>query len=187
MAETPQKCKPSGLSSWQVLLHDPRRNVRFCISKPKDSPSSKSSPENYFKPSRNCTQNMLIICGLFLPLKYKVSYKAKCSCQYFRWSAGDCLNCHDHNHRTIKGWNDDWNHLAQPQNDHQIKAVGHTINSDENTMFITSGVSAGQTIPHSVLCSCLGFASFPSLPIGEFRRLRWESVDAKVRRFNTWM
>lgn len=50
---------------------------------------------------------------------------------------------------------------------------------------ITSGVSAGQTIPHKVLCNCLGFASLPSLPIGEFKRRKWESVEAKVRRFNT--
>lgn len=56
----------------------------------------------------------------------------------------------------------------------------------QSYLCITSGVSAGQTIPHKVLCSCLGFASFPSLPIGEFKRRRWESVDAKVRRFNTF-
>lgn len=53
-------------------------------------------------------------------------------------------------------------------------------------MVCTSGVSAGHTIPHSVLCSCLGFASFPSLPIGELTRRRWDSVEAKVRRFNTY-
>lgn len=50
----------------------------------------------------------------------------------------------------------------------------------------TSGVSAGHTIPHSVLCSCLGFASLPSLPIGELTRRRWDSVEANVRRFNTY-
>lgn len=50
----------------------------------------------------------------------------------------------------------------------------------------TSGVSAGHTIPHSVLCSCLGFASLPSLPIGELTRRRWDRVEAKVRRFNTY-
>lgn len=50
----------------------------------------------------------------------------------------------------------------------------------------TSGVSAGHTMPHSVLCNCRGFASFPSLPIGELTRRRWERVDAKVRRFNTY-
>lgn len=32
----------------------------------------------------------------------------------------------------------------------------------------TSGVSAGQIIPQCVLCSCLGLASLPSLPMGEF-------------------
>lgn len=50
----------------------------------------------------------------------------------------------------------------------------------------TSGVSAGHTIPHSVLCSCRGFASLPSLPIGELTRRRWDSVEANVRRFNTY-
>ena len=50
----------------------------------------------------------------------------------------------------------------------------------------TSGVSAGQIMPHCVLCSCLGLASLPSLPIGEFRRLRWDKVEANVSLFNTW-
>lgn len=50
----------------------------------------------------------------------------------------------------------------------------------------TSGVSAGHIIPQSVLCSCRGLASFPSLPIGEFNRLKWDKVDAKVSLFNTW-
>lgn len=51
---------------------------------------------------------------------------------------------------------------------------------------LTSGVSAGQIIPHRVLWSCLGFANFPSLPIGELRRRRWDKVEAKVKRFNTY-
>lgn len=50
---------------------------------------------------------------------------------------------------------------------------------------VTSGVSAGHTIPHSVLCSCRGLASLPSLPMGELTLRRWDSVEAKVRRFNT--
>lgn len=54
------------------------------------------------------------------------------------------------------------------------------------SFFYTSGVSAGHTIPHSVLCSCRGFASLPSLPIGELTRRRWDKVDAKVRRFSTY-
>ena len=41
-----------------------------------------------------------------------------------------------------------------------------------------SGVSAGQIIPHCVLCSWRGFASLPSRPIGELMRRRWLSVDA---------
>lgn len=49
----------------------------------------------------------------------------------------------------------------------------------------TSGVSAGQIIPQSVLCSCLGLASLPSLPIGLLSRLRCERVEANVSLFNT--
>ena len=45
---------------------------------------------------------------------------------------------------------------------------------------LTSGVSAGQIMPHSVLCSWRGRANFPSRPMGEFRRRRWDKVDAKV-------
>ena len=41
-----------------------------------------------------------------------------------------------------------------------------------------SGVSAGQMMPHCVLCSCRGFASLPSRPTGELMRLKWESVLA---------
>ena len=37
---------------------------------------------------------------------------------------------------------------------------------------LTSGVSAGQIMPQSVLCSCRGLANFPSRPIGELRRRR---------------
>lgn len=40
-------------------------------------------------------------------------------------------------------------------------------------------------MPHKVLWSCRGLANLPSLPIGEFTRLKWESVDAKVNLFNT--
>lgn len=40
-------------------------------------------------------------------------------------------------------------------------------------------------MPHSVLCSCLGLASLPSRPMGELTRRRWDSVEAKVSRFNT--
>ena len=50
---------------------------------------------------------------------------------------------------------------------------------------LTSGVSAGQIMPHCVLCSCLGLASLPSLPIGELRRRKWDSVEANVNLFNT--
>ena len=50
---------------------------------------------------------------------------------------------------------------------------------------LTSGVSAGQIIPHRVLCNCRGLASLPSLPIGEFKRLKCDSVDANVNLFNT--
>lgn len=50
---------------------------------------------------------------------------------------------------------------------------------------LTSGVSAGHIIPHRVLCSWRGLANLPSLPMGEFTRLKWESVDAKVNLFNT--
>lgn len=50
MAETPQKCKPSGLSSSQVLLRDPRRNIRlFCISKPKDFPIFQTKSRELFQ------------------------------------------------------------------------------------------------------------------------------------------
>ena len=49
-----------------------------------------------------------------------------------------------------------------------------------------SGVSAGQIIPHSVLCSWRGLASLPSRPMGELMRRKWESVEAYVSRFNTW-
>lgn len=48
-----------------------------------------------------------------------------------------------------------------------------------------SGVSAGQIIPQRVLCNCLGLASLPSLPIGEFTRRKCDKVDAKVNLFNT--
>ena len=52
-------------------------------------------------------------------------------------------------------------------------------------MQLTSGVSAGQIMPHSVLCSCRGRASFPSRPTGELRRRRWDNVEANVSLFNT--
>ena len=51
---------------------------------------------------------------------------------------------------------------------------------------LTSGVSAGHIIPQSVLCSCLGLANLPSLPIGEFSLLKCDNVDANVSLFNTW-
>ena len=50
----------------------------------------------------------------------------------------------------------------------------------------TSGVSAGQIIPHSVLWSCRGLASLPSRPMGELRRRKCESVDANVSLLSTW-
>src|ERR1700761_3094934 len=43
-----------------------------------------------------------------------------------------------------------------------------------------SGVSAGQTIPQWVLCSCRGFAIFPSRPKGVLQRRRCDKVDANV-------
>ena len=49
-----------------------------------------------------------------------------------------------------------------------------------------SGVSAGQIMPHKVLCNCLGLASFPSRPIGELIRLKCDNVEAQVSLFNTW-
>ena len=49
----------------------------------------------------------------------------------------------------------------------------------------TSGVSAGQIIPQWVLCSCLGRASLPSRPIGEFSRRKCDNVEANVNLFNT--
>jgi hypothetical protein len=48
-----------------------------------------------------------------------------------------------------------------------------------------SGVSAGQTMPHCVLCSWRGLASLPSRPIGALRRRRCESIDEYVRRLST--
>ena len=50
----------------------------------------------------------------------------------------------------------------------------------------TSGVSAGQIIPQSVLCSCRGRASLPSRPMGELSLRRCDSVEAKVSRLSTW-
>mmetsp|Transcript_28574 Transcript_28574/g.54589 ORF Transcript_28574/g.54589 Transcript_28574/m.54589 type:complete len:208 (-) Transcript_28574:1371-1994(-) len=48
-----------------------------------------------------------------------------------------------------------------------------------------SGVSAGQIMPQWLLCSWRGLASLPSRPMGELRRRRCESVEAKVRRLST--
>lgn len=50
---------------------------------------------------------------------------------------------------------------------------------------LTSGVSAGQIIPHKVLWSCLGLASLPSRPIGLFNLRKWDRVEANVSRFST--
>ena len=61
-----------------------------------------------------------------------------------------------------------------------------TKNIVVNILILTSGVSAGQIIPQWVLCNCRGRANLPSLPMGEFSRRKWESVDANVNRFNTW-
>ena len=36
-----------------------------------------------------------------------------------------------------------------------------------------------------LLCSWRGLASLPSLPMGEFMRRKWDSVDAYASRFNT--
>jgi len=41
-------------------------------------------------------------------------------------------------------------------------------------------------MPQCVLCNCLGLASLPSRPIGVLSRLKCDSVEAKVSRFNTW-
>lgn len=49
-----------------------------------------------------------------------------------------------------------------------------------------SGVSAGQIIPQWVLWSCRGRASLPSRPMGEFRRRKWDNVEAKVSLLSTW-
>mmetsp|Transcript_9535 Transcript_9535/g.24257 ORF Transcript_9535/g.24257 Transcript_9535/m.24257 type:complete len:261 (+) Transcript_9535:1108-1890(+) len=40
-----------------------------------------------------------------------------------------------------------------------------------------SGVSAGHTMPHWLLCSCRGLASLPSRPMGELARRRWEREE----------
>ena len=48
-----------------------------------------------------------------------------------------------------------------------------------------SGVSAGHIIPQWVLCSWRGRASLPSLPMGEFRRRKWDKVDANVSLLRT--
>jgi hypothetical protein len=48
-----------------------------------------------------------------------------------------------------------------------------------------SGVSAGQMMPHCVLCSCRGFASLPSRPTGELMRRRCDRVDAYASLFST--
>ena len=67
-----------------------------------------------------------------------------------------------------------------------------TVTLVMSAMFFTSptacpsGVSAGHIIPHSELCSCRGFASLPSRPIGEFSLRRCDRVDANVKRFSTW-
>ena len=41
-------------------------------------------------------------------------------------------------------------------------------------------------MPHWVLCSWRGLASFPSRPIGELMRRRWLSVDAYASRLSTY-
>lgn len=72
MAETPQKCKPSGLSSSQVLRHDPSRNTKLtCIFKSRGSP--KKIQEFKLNSSRNQTQNMLLITELAIKLNICVS------------------------------------------------------------------------------------------------------------------
>mmetsp|Transcript_26840 Transcript_26840/g.79698 ORF Transcript_26840/g.79698 Transcript_26840/m.79698 type:complete len:215 (-) Transcript_26840:1250-1894(-) len=48
-----------------------------------------------------------------------------------------------------------------------------------------SGVSAGQNMPHRLLCSWRGLASLPSRPMGELARRRCDSDDAYVRRLST--
>ena len=48
-----------------------------------------------------------------------------------------------------------------------------------------SGVSAGHIIPQWVLCSWRGRASLPSLPMGEFRRRKWDKVEANVSLLRT--
>ena len=48
-----------------------------------------------------------------------------------------------------------------------------------------SGVSAGHIIPQWVLCNWRGRASLPSLPMGEFRRRKWDKVDANVSLLRT--
>lgn len=167
MAETPQKCKPSGLSSSQVLLHDPSRNTKLtCISKWTDSPKKIQELELRVLKELG-TKHAIYSINFYhatteLTIKLNIHVSISKKEQVIMTSA-----------MAIK-----W--LAD-------KSSWAWVSTDINSTFITSGVSAGQTIPHSVLCSCLGFASLPSLPIGEFRRLRWESVDAKVRRFNTCM
>lgn len=72
MAETPQKCKPSGLSSSQVLLHDPSRNTKLHFQ-------SKKIQELQLNSSRNQTQNMLPTTELAIKLNICVSIiKKKC-------------------------------------------------------------------------------------------------------------
>mmetsp|Transcript_36741 Transcript_36741/g.103672 ORF Transcript_36741/g.103672 Transcript_36741/m.103672 type:complete len:323 (-) Transcript_36741:1405-2373(-) len=50
-----------------------------------------------------------------------------------------------------------------------------------------SGVSAGHTIPHWLLCNCLGLASLPSRPMGELMRRRWLRLELYVSRLSTWL
>ena len=77
---------------------------------------------------------------------------------------------------------DSFNKTTESVYDRSTAWIDHT-NCQQWTR--TSGVSAGHIIPHWVLCSCRGRASFPSRPTGEFRRRRCDSVDANVSRFST--
>jgi hypothetical protein len=74
---------------------------------------------------------------------------------------------------------------AAPPSRRQRRRRKKKKKSRQQKLTCPSGVSAGHIIPQSVLCSCLGFASFPSRPIGEFTRRKCDKVEAYVSRFNT--
>lgn len=63
--------------------------------------------------------------------------------------------------------------LAQPTEMYVIRARFFT-----RPQACPSGVSAGQIMPHWLLCSWRGLAILPSRPMGELMRRRWLRVEA---------